>query len=104
MTHDKWHMTCDIGHMTCDTWLLMWGEHSLKISKFQLTSFNGLWFIMFWRFEAVCRTAPATPGLLNNVFDAICLTRAASASGSYVVLLCDEGGGALTNLYKHIKI
>ena len=56
---------------------MVWGEHSLK----KLSSLNGLRVMMFWRFggkgllteslnessndEAVCRTAPATPGLLN---------------------------------------
>ena len=53
------------------------------LSKFQLPSSNCLWFMMLWRFggkgwlthslnhKAVCRTAPATPGLLT--FSALCL-------------------------------
>ena len=74
-----WHMTCDTWHVTRDTWHvtcdMLWGVNIL--SKFQLPSSYCLWFMIFWWFggkgwltqsinnEAVCRTAPATPGLLT---------------------------------------
>ena len=49
------------------------------LSKFQLPSSYRLWFMILWRYfrksitewisdEAVCRTAPATPGLSINFF------------------------------------
>ena len=75
LTHDRWHMTCDIWHMTCD---MLWGVNIL--SKFQLPSCYGLWFIISWTLggkgsrtdwlindKGVCRTAPAKPGLLNTL-------------------------------------
>ena len=61
-------------HVTCDTWHV-WGGNIL--SNFQLPSSYRLRFMMLWRSggkgwvnqlindEAVYRTAPATPGLLN---------------------------------------
>ena len=67
----KWHLTPDWWLVTCDTW---WGVNIL--SKFLLPSSYCLWFMILWRSggkgwrnhlisdEAVCRTAPATPGLL----------------------------------------
>ena len=87
-TCDTWHVTCDMWHvMTCDTWhvthdmwLVVWGN---ILSKFQLPSSYGLWFMISWRLggkgwlthsltqsindEGVCRTAPATPGLLIRI-------------------------------------
>ena len=69
MTPDTWHMTHDMWHML--------GVNIL--SKFQLPSSYGLGLTVFWRYfgkrltqwlnqsinyEAVYRTAPATPGLL----------------------------------------
>ena len=69
-----WHVTCDRWHVTLDTWC---GVNIL--SKYQLSSSNGLEAMMFWisegkgwlthslNDEAVCRRAPATPGLLNNI-------------------------------------
>ena len=68
-----WHMTHDTGHMTHDIWC---GVNIL--SKFQLSSSNGLAVMMLWisggkgsltdwiNYEAVCRTAPATLGLLKT--------------------------------------
>ena len=57
-----WHVTCDTWHVTHDTWHMtfdmLWGEHSLKISADWLTDLIN--------HESVCRTAPATPGLLKN--------------------------------------
>ena len=85
VTHDMWHVTHDMWHVTCDTWPvtcdMLWGVNIL--SKFQLPSSYGLWFMILWIFgekaewltdwmnewinyEGVCRTAPATPGLLNT--------------------------------------
>ena len=67
----QWHVTRDTWNITHDTWC---GVNIL--SKFQLSSSNGLGFMMLWisggkgsltqwiNHEAVCRTAPATPGRL----------------------------------------
>ena len=83
MTCDIWHVTCDMWHVTRDMWHMtcdmLWGVNIL--STFPLPSFYGLWFMIFWRLggkgsrtdlinqlindKGVCRTAPATPGLLN---------------------------------------
>ena len=76
---DTWHLTPDTWHMTCVTWHTRGDEHCVKISG-PLSSF-GFCVKMSWRFwtkgsltdwinwlinyEAVCRTAPATPGLSN---------------------------------------
>ena len=70
MTRDEWHVTCDMWHMTHDTWwTLCQNVGSLALMVWEL------W--CFWRLggkglvthlisdKAVCRTAPATPGLLN---------------------------------------
>ena len=74
-TPDTWHRIRDTWHVTCDTWHLTYytrlGEHSLK---FQGSNFSGFGETLFWRYvhkgsvrslnyKAVCRTAPATPGL-----------------------------------------
>ena len=76
MTHDTWHMTHNTWHMTHDIWHMVGGVNIL--SKFQLSSSNGLGFMMLWiswgkglinqsiSHGGVCRTAPATPGLLNR--------------------------------------
>ena len=68
---DMWQVTRDTCHVTHDTWC---GVNIL--SKFQLSSSNGLGFMMLWisggkgsltelmNHEAVYRTGPATPGLL----------------------------------------
>ena len=86
---DMWHLTCDTWHVTPDTWHMtpnIWDvsrdtQGVMKIvSKFQLPRSFGLGVKVSWRFwtkgwlaewmnesiidEAVCRTAPATPGLL----------------------------------------
>ena len=74
LTLDIWHVTCDTSHLTHDMWHVVEGEHSFKL---QLTSSLGLWIMMVWRFggkgshnqliiyKGVCRTAVATPGMLN---------------------------------------
>ena len=75
VTGDRWQVTRDTWHVTCD----MFGEVNI-LSKFQLPSSYRLWFMILWRSggkgsptelinqlmsnKAVCRTAPATPGLL----------------------------------------
>ena len=71
LTHDTWHLTPDTWPLKCDTW---WGVNI--VSEFHLPSCNGLGFMMFSRSGGkgsvtdplndgcVCRTAPATPGLL----------------------------------------
>ena len=73
-----WHMTCEMRHVTHDMWHVtrdMFGGMNI-LSKFQLPSSYCLWFMILWRsggkgslckwinYEAVYRTAPATPGLL----------------------------------------
>ena len=79
VTHDTWHVTCDTWrdmlHMTCD----MFGGVNI-LSKFQLLSSYGLWFMILWisggkgwltesiNYKAVYRTDPATPGLLITFF------------------------------------
>ena len=61
VAHDTWHMTLH-------TWHMSGGEHCVKI---QVPSSNCLGVMVFWRFggkgwiaKCVCRTAPATQGLL----------------------------------------
>ena len=69
-----------MGHVTRDTWHMTWdifGGVNI-LSKFQLPSSYCLWFMILWRsggkgwlnesmnYEAVYRTAPATPGLLKS--------------------------------------
>ena len=44
VTCDMWHVTGYTGHMTCD---MFWGVNIL--SKFQLPSSYGLWFMVSWR-------------------------------------------------------
>ena len=73
VTRDRWHMTGDSWYMTRDMWHM---THVNILSKFQLSRSNGLGFMKLWisggkgwltqiiNDEAVCRTAPATPGLL----------------------------------------
>ena len=81
---DKWHVTHDIWHMTHGTF----GGVNI-LSKFQLPSSYRLWFMILWRSggkgsvaewinqsindEAVYRTAPATPGLLNMLLSLMAL-------------------------------
>ena len=80
MTCDRWHMTCDTWQVTHDRWHVThdtWCGVTI-LSKFQLSSSNGLGVMMCWRsggkgsltqlinHEAVCRAAPATLGLLNR--------------------------------------
>ena len=78
MTRDRWQVTRDTWHVTRDTF----GGVNI-LSKFQLPSSYRLWFMILWRsggkgwvtqliswsmnYEAVYRTAPATPGLLNII-------------------------------------
>ena len=64
-----------MSHIICDTW---WGLNI--ISKFQLLSLYGFGEKVFERYfhkllvserlyhKCVCRTIPATPGLLNIIF------------------------------------
>ena len=83
MTCYTWHVTCDMWHITCDMWHVthdMWHVEGVNIlSKFQLPSSYGLWFMTSWRSRGKgwptewindggdCRTAPATPGLLKTL-------------------------------------
>ena len=74
VTRDRWHMTHDMWHETHDTWF---GVNIL--SKFQLSSSKHFdiyvpvniwkkrmtdWLNELMNDKSVCRTAPATPGLL----------------------------------------
>ena len=74
MTGDRWHVICDM-------WHVVGGEHSLKILAPYLLLFVIYDIMKIWRtrmndwlnqsinqlinYKAVCRTAPATPGLLK---------------------------------------
>ena len=72
-TWDMWHVTLDMRRVTCD---MLWGVNIL--SKFQLPSSYGLWFMIFWILggkgwlpqwindKAGCKTDPATPSLLKR--------------------------------------
>ena len=87
-THDTWHMTPDTWYLTCDTWhvthggrwtfsqnfsslsLMVWDTQCLEDSKGSPNeSVND---------KGVCRTAPATAGLLNTSvnqnFSIVCLS------------------------------
>ena len=90
MTCDTWHLTPDSLHVTPDTWHMsftMWWELNI-LSKFKLPSSFDLGVMMFWRLGGkgwltdwlsqlmsnggVCRTAPATPGLLKIIMKKNC--------------------------------
>ena len=74
VTCDMWPVTHDIWYVTCDT---LWGVNIL--TKFQLPSSYGLKTV-FWKYfhkgsvsllinyKGVCRSAPATPGLLITTY------------------------------------
>ena len=82
LTLDTWHLTPDTWHLTPDMWHLVGDEHPLKISRLLLSLFGrdcalkiffhkpslselmNEWMNELINYEAVCRTAPATPGLL----------------------------------------
>ena len=76
MTHDIWHVTRDTWHVTHDTWDV-WGGwtfsqnfRSLALTVWDLGYYEDLeekdeWINQLINHEAVYRTAPATPGLLN---------------------------------------
>ena len=80
VTCDTWHMTPDTWHVTHDKQHVSYDTQGVVaiVSKFEVPSSNDFGFIMFWRFGTkglliysisnwgVCRTAPATPGLLIN--------------------------------------
>ena len=74
-----WHVTQDTWHMTHDMLHMVGGEHSLNISAAQLlrlgidsvfqilkdriTDWSNEWI----NYEGDCKTAPATPVLLNKL-------------------------------------
>ena len=87
LKNHTWHVTCDMWHVTRDMWLMTWDTRQVTcdtwrevnfLSKFQVPTSYGLEMKVCWRFEGkgwfneliyhggVCRTAPATPGLLIN--------------------------------------
>ena len=74
VTHDTWHMTCDVWHVTCcGGWTFSQNFSFLALLVCDLWYFedleqkaHGLSELMNDKVD--CRTAPATPGLLNKVF------------------------------------
>ena len=70
MTRDMWHVTRDMWHMTCDTWHvtcdMLWGLNI--VSKFQLPSSYGLWFMIFWRFGGKGSLTDWPNELITKVF------------------------------------
>ena len=85
LTPDMWHLTCDTLHVIPDIWHVVGDEHCV-----QLPSYTGLGVMIFWSSggkvsatdrlnylisdRGVCRTAPATPGLLNIWYSfALCI-------------------------------
>ena len=72
------HVTCDMWHVTCDTWHVTHGggwTFSQNVSSLTVMVWVGKWFEdveenaellnqIINSSEAVCRTCPATPGLL----------------------------------------
>ena len=71
MTCDKWHGTPDMWKVTCDMWwtfsknvsslaLMVWEWRRFEDSEEKADSVN-----QSMNDKGVCRTAPATPGLLN---------------------------------------
>ena len=80
VTLDTWHVTCDMWHMTCDTWQVGGGEpfspnfSSLAHVVWEWRCFEDIftkdelpneWINELINYKGVCRTAPATPGLLK---------------------------------------
>ena len=73
-----WHTTHYMWHGTHDTWHVTWKEVNI-LSTFQVPSSYGFGVNVFWRFggkgslsylvndKAICKTAPATPGMLNTL-------------------------------------
>ena len=76
MTCDMWHVTQDMCHRTYDMWHLLGDEHYLKMSAckawvgqcFEDISTKDDWLTKLMNDKVVCRTAPASPGLLNSAF------------------------------------
>ena len=79
MNCDVWHVTCDMWHVTQDTWHVRGWTFYQNFSSLSLTvcdlwyyedleekaDWIGQWINQLINHEAVYRTAPATPGLLN---------------------------------------
>ena len=77
MTPDTWHVSCDVWHMKCVLWQTEGNEHCVKTEGPEL-----LWFgyesvlkdiftnhdllNQLMNGEGFCRTARATPGLLDK--------------------------------------
>ena len=76
VTCDRWRVTRDTWHVTRDTWHMTQGVGWTFSQNFSFLALNGLGFMMLWisggkgsaihwiNKEALCKTAPATPGLL----------------------------------------
>ena len=80
MTWYMWHVTSDTSHLTCDNWKrTCWGRWTLSqnVRSLALTIWKW-WFVeniftkdvglnQLMNHKGVCRTAPATPGLLKRL-------------------------------------
>ena len=77
VTHDVWHMICDKWHITCDIWHVTHGGRWTFTKHFRsLANTDREWRCLenleekdqsmnqLINYKGVCRTAPATPGLL----------------------------------------
>ena len=85
VTHDTWHVTHDTWHVTCDTWHILGGGRwtfsnnfcSLGLLVWAWRCFEEISQRISYRFnqsindKGVCRTAPATQGLLKKLKSSI---------------------------------
>ena len=74
MARDTWHMTCDTWHMThLGGWTFSQNFSSLALTVCDLWYYEDIlgkgWVTQLMNHKAVCRTAPATPGLSNTTWD-----------------------------------
>ena len=72
MTRDTWHMTCDTWQVTCERrWTFSQNFKSLAHTVWEWRCFEDIWTkgspTLLISSEGVCRTAPATLGLLKNM-------------------------------------
>ena len=78
---DKWYVTGDTWNITCDTWRMTHGEgwiFSKNVPSLALMASvrqcfgdiftKGHWLTYIIPKKGVCRTAPATPGMLKRLF------------------------------------
>ena len=76
VTHDTWHMRCDMWYVSRDTWHFAGGRTISQNFSSPAHTVCDLWYLedlvekadssTDWiKHKGVCRTAPATPGLLK---------------------------------------